>query len=114
MISRSTVSLNSKANAKSQASEFIELLIAYVKQETWGPISRLGRYVLFGLAGSFLIATGVVFLIVGFLRLLQTETGSAFSGHLSWLPYIFSALFGLIVVAVAVLGVVKKRDTRSI
>ncbi|TAN25098.1 MAG: hypothetical protein EPN30_05450 [Actinomycetota bacterium] len=108
------MSLNSKANAKSQASEFIELLIAYVKQETLQPISRLGRYVLFGLAGSILIATGSVLLIVGFLRLLQSETGSAFTGHLNWLPYVFSALLGLIVVAAAVFGIFKKRDARSI
>ncbi len=113
-MSRSVVSLNSKAKAKSQASEFIELLIGYVKQETVGPIKRLGRYVLFGVAGSILISIGVVLLVVGLLRLLQSETGSAFTGNLSWLPYVFALLFGLIVVAASVLGVLKKRDTRSV
>jgi uncharacterized membrane protein YedE/YeeE len=108
------VSSNSKAKAKSQASEFIELLVAYVKQETIGPISRLGRYVAFGLAGSILVSIGIVLLVLGFLRLLQSETGSAFTGHLSWLPYIFAALLGLVIVAAAVLGIVKKRDTRSV
>lgn len=108
------MSPNSKVKAKSQASEFIELLIGYVKQETIGPIGRLGRYIAFGLAGSILVSIGVVLVIVGFLRLLQTETGSALTGHLSWLPYVFAALLGLIVVAVAVFGVVKKRDTRSL
>ncbi|NNN18597.1 MAG: hypothetical protein HKL84_01955 [Acidimicrobiaceae bacterium] len=108
------MSLNSKAKAKSQASEFIELLIAYVKQETLGPISRLGRYIFFGLAGSILASIGIVLLAVGFLRLLQSETGSTFTGNLSWLPYIFSGLFGLVVLVIAVLGIMKKRDTRSV
>ncbi|MDA8080930.1 MAG: hypothetical protein M0Z96_04885 [Actinomycetota bacterium] len=108
------MSLNSKAKAKSHASEFIELLIGYVKQETVGPIKRLGRYVLFGVAGSILVSIGVVLLVVGLLRLLQSETGTAFTGNLSWLPYVFALLFGLIIVAASVLGVVKKRDTRSL
>ncbi len=108
------MSLNSKAKAKSHASEFIELLIGYVKQETVGPIKRLGRYVLFGVAGSILVSIGVVLLVVGLLRLLQSETGTTFTGNLSWLPYVFALLFGLIIVAASVLGVVKKRDTRSV
>lgn len=108
------MSLNSKAKAKGQASEFIELLIGYVKQETIGPIKRLGRYVLFGLAGSILVSIGAVLLVIGFLRVLQSETGSALTGNLSWLPYVFAALFGLIIVAAGVFGVIKKRDTRSV
>lgn len=106
--------INSKSKSKSQISEFIELLIGYLKQETLGPISRLGRYVLFGLSGSILIALGVVLIMVGFLRLLQSETGTTFTGDLSWLPYLISAFLGVVVVSLAVLGVIKKRDTRSL
>lgn len=108
------MSLNSKANSKSQVSEFIELLGGYIKQETIGPIFRLGRYVLFGVAGSILVLFGVVLLVVGFLRLLQTETGTTFTGHLSWLPYVISAVAGLLVFVIAVMGIIKKRDTRSL
>ncbi len=108
------MSSNSKARAKSQASEFIELVIGYLKQETIGPIGRLGRYVAFGLAGSILVSIGTVLVVVGFLRLLQSETGTALTGHLSWLPYVFAALLSMIIVAAAIFGVVKKRDTRSV
>lgn len=108
------MSTNSKTNVKSQAAELIEVVIGYVKQETIGPISRLGRYVLFGLAGSILVSIGVILLLVGFLRLLQDETGSALTGHLSWLPYVFSALLGFAIVGMAVMAVAKKRDTRSV
>lgn len=108
------MSSNSKAKSKSQFSEFLELVIGYLKQETLGPVSRLGRYVVFGLAGSLSIAAGVVLIVVGILRLLQSETGSTFSGNLSWLPYLISAVLGMLVVAVGVLGIIKKRDTRSL
>lgn len=108
------MSLGSRASKGSQASELIELLIAYLKQETVGPISRLGRYVIFGLAGSASIAAGVVLLMVGVLRLLQSETGSAFGGHLSWLPYLISAVLGMLVVSIAAIGIMKKRDTRTL
>lgn len=108
------MSSNSKAKSKSQFSEFIELVIGYLKQETLGPVSRLGRYVLFGLAGSLSMAAGVVLIVVGLLRLLQDETGTAFSGNLSWLPYLISAVLAIFVVALGVLGIVKKRDTRSL
>ena len=69
------------------------LVIDYVKQETVEPVKALGRFVAYGLAGSFLISVGLVLLLVALLRALQTET-TAFSGNLSWLPY-------LIVIAVA-------------
>jgi hypothetical protein len=108
------VSSNSKAKSKSQVSEFVELVIGYLKQETLGPISRLGRYVIFGFAGSLMLSAGVVLLVIGVLRLLQSETGSTFSGHLSWLPYVIAAVLGVLVVGLGAVGIVKKRDTRSL
>lgn len=74
------------------------LVIEYVKQETVEPVKALGRFVGYGLAGSLLIAVGLVLLLVALLRVLQTET-TAFTGNLSWLPY-------LIVIAVALALVV--------
>lgn len=103
-----------RSKSKSQVSELLELLISYLKQETIGPISRLGRYILFGMAGSILVSFGIVLLVVGLLRLLQDETGSTFTGDLSWLPYVISALAGIATAGIAVMGVVKKRDTRTL
>ena len=40
-------------------SDIVELLKAYAKQETLGPLKRLGRYLGFGIGGSVLIATGL-------------------------------------------------------
>jgi hypothetical protein len=76
----------------------VQLVIDYVKQETLEPVKGLGRFLLMGVAGSLALCVGVVLLLVGLLRLLQTETG-AFHGNLSWLPYLI-----VTVVAVALAG----------
>lgn len=78
--------------------EVKDLVIAYAKQETIEPIKGLGRYIAFGMAGSFLLSVGLVLLVLAGLRALQTETGSTFSGNWSWAPY-FITLIGAAVVA---------------
>ncbi len=65
-----------------------ELIVEYAKQETLEPLKGMGRFLLFGVSGSVVMGAGLIFLVVGFLRLLQDETGSTFEGHLSWLPYL--------------------------
>jgi hypothetical protein len=67
-----------------------KLVIGYVKQETLEPIKGLGRFLGFGMAGSALVGLGLVILFLGVLRLLQEETGDAFSGHLKFLPYLIT------------------------
>ena len=59
--------------------EAVQLVIAYVKQETLTPLKGLGRFILFGVAGSVAFAIGLVILAVAFLRFLQGETGSTFT-----------------------------------
>ena len=74
--------------------ELREMVVEYVKQETVVPLKQLGRYITFGIVGSFLLGLGVVLLGVGGLRALQTETGTTFVGDWSWAPYgiVFVAL----------------------
>ena len=50
------------------------------------PLKGLGRFMVFGVAGSVALAIGLVILSVAFLRLLQGETGSTFTGNWSWAP----------------------------
>lgn len=71
-----------------QAQDLLHLVIGYAKQETLDPIKGLGRFVGFGLAGALVGSLGLVLLLLGGLRLLQTETGSAFDGNLTWFPYL--------------------------
>ena len=84
------------------ATDLWQLVLGYVKQETLDPIKGLGRFVAFGLAGSLVLGTGLVLLFLGALRLLQEETGSAFTGNLSWIPYLITVLACVVVAGLAV------------
>ena len=88
--------------------DFFHLVVDYAKQETLGPLKSLGRFLLFGLVGSIAITAGAVLLLLALLRALQTETGSSFTGHLSWLPYLIVAA-----VAIAVMGLAAWRITKG-
>jgi hypothetical protein len=89
-------------------SDFLQLVVDYAKQETLEPIKGVGQFVAFGVAGSVVLSLGTALLLLALLRLLQGETGSAFTGNLSWLPYLITA-----VVAVAVAGLATWRVTRG-
>jgi hypothetical protein len=83
------------------AGDVVELVVAYAKQETLGPLKGVGRFLLFGVAGAALLAVGLVVSMLALLRALQSETGTTFSGHLSWLPYLATAAAAVLVAAVA-------------
>jgi hypothetical protein len=70
-----------------EAQELFQLVIGYAKQETIDPVRNLGRFLGFGLAGAVLGSLGAVLLLLGGLRLLQTETGEAFDGNWTFVPY---------------------------
>ena len=71
-----------------EAQDLFQLVVGYAKQETLDPIKNLGRFVGYGMAGALVGSLGAVLLLLGGLRLLQTETGSAFDGNLTWIPYL--------------------------
>lgn len=86
--------------------EVVDLVRDYAKQETLGPLKGAGRWLALGAAGAVLIGLGSVFVLIGVLRLLQTET-SAFDGGWSWVPYLIVLVAAAIVAAIA-LSRVKK------
>lgn len=77
-----------KSSSKSSASlgEIFELVRAYAKQETLGPLKGAGRWLLLGVVGSLFLGTGLLVLTIAVLRLLQTEV-SVFDGAFTWAPY---------------------------
>ena len=91
--------------------EVVDLLKAYVRQELLGPLRGAGRWVSMGLAGSVALVVGVVLLLLSLLRALQTETGTAFEGNRSWIPYLI-AVAALVAVIAALLRQVGKRGLR--
>lgn len=89
------------------AGELWQLVLAYVKQETIDPVKALGRFVVFGVAGSVFLVIGLVLLVIGGLRALQTETGTVFQGAHSWLPYVITTFGSLVVVGLAAARIAK-------
>jgi len=77
-----------------QAQDLLQLIIGYAKQETLDPIKGLGRFLVWGVAGALVGSLGLVLLLLGTLRLLQTETGTAFDGRLTWIPYLLVVVIG--------------------
>jgi hypothetical protein len=91
------------------ATELWELTVAYAKQETVDPLRGLGRYLGYGLSGSLVFGFGAVLLLLSMLRALQTETGTAFTGNLSWVPYVIVVVAAALLVALVMWRVVKRK-----
>jgi hypothetical protein len=91
-----------------QAQDLWKLVVGYAKQETLDPIRGLGRFVGCGVGAALCGSLGVVLLLLGGLRFLQTETGSAFEGRKSFLPYLI-----VLIVSGAVAGGALKARTRG-
>ena len=75
----------------------IDALTSYVKGQLVRPLSGAGRWLLFGIVGGVLVGAGVVFMLLGLLRFLQTELSgiSADNSRLSWLPYLIVLVIGV-------------------
>lgn len=91
-----------------QATELLDLVRAYAKQETVEPLKGIGRYLAWGLAGSVLLGVGLLLLAVGGLRALQTETGTTFEGNWSWAPYLI-----VLAVCAVLIGVLLSRTGKK-
>ena len=98
------------------AVELKDLVVTYAKQETIEPIKGLGRFIAFGVAGSLLLANGLLLLALALLRLLQTELADTFDGNWSFAPYLITLIFCAVLAGLAAraIGAAKNRkDARS-
>ena len=86
-------------------SDIVELVVAYAKQETIGPLRGVGRWIGWGIASMVFVSAGIVLVILGALRLLQSF--SAFDGAWSWVPYGVCLVLCAAIVGVA-LGQIRK------
>lgn len=68
-------------------SEVLDLVRDYAKQETLAPLRGAGRWLALGSAGAIFLGLGLSLVLLGILRLLQTEL-TAFDGAFSWVPYV--------------------------
>lgn len=86
--------------------DVVDLVRDYAKQETLGPLKGAGRWLALGTAGSLFLGLGLVLVLLGVLRVLQTET-DAFDGAFSWVPYVI-VLILCVMASVVALSRVKK------
>jgi hypothetical protein len=93
------------------ATELWDLSLAYAKQETIDPLKGLGRYLGYGMGGSVVFALGSMLLLLSALRALQTETGSTFTGSLSFVPYLIVSAAAALLVGLLVWRVVKRKGS---
>jgi len=70
----------------SSFTELIDLVRAYAKQETIGELRGTGRWLAWGAVGGISILLGLLFVLVGILRLLQSTLFEG-SSAMSWAPY---------------------------
>jgi len=92
-------------------SELWQMIVAYLKQEAIEPIKQLGRFLAFGVAGSVLLAIGLVTLTLAGLRGVQSATGTTFTRNWSWVPYLFTLAACGIVAALAARAITAKRSS---
>lgn len=86
--------------------DVVDLVKEYARQETLGPLKGAGRWLALGSLGATFIGLGLVMMLLGVLRLLQTET-DAFDGGFSWVPYVV-VLLACVLLSVVALSRVKK------
>ena len=82
---------------RSSLTELVDLVRAYAKQETIGELRGTGRWLAWGAVGGVSILLGLLFTLVGVLRILQSTVFDG-STAFSWVPYfiVFGLTIGLI------------------
>jgi hypothetical protein len=88
--------------------EVIDFVKAYAKQETLGPLKGAGSWLGYGFAAATALGLGLVFILIGLLRLVQTEWDRSATGNLSWLAYLI-----VLVVASALLALTLMRIKKA-
>ena len=83
--------------------ELIDYVKTYARQETLGPLRGAGRWLALGTAGAVALGLGLMLMMLGLLRLLQTEWERSATGRLSWLSYliVFVVVVSLLLLAVS-------------
>ena len=102
--------INSSSDRDDEETGFsnaFESLFRYAKKETIKPIRGAGRWVVYGLGGTVLLSIGLVFGVMGLLRLIQSSRIGD-SSSWSWTSYLITTF-----VCLGVFMFTKKRVRRG-
>ena len=96
MVSISPIDRKRTAKAPSLG-EMYDLVRDYVKQETLDPIRGAGRWMAWAALGAVTLILGMTFLMLGLLRLVQSELFTANDGK-TWIPYLIVVIVSVALV----------------
>ena len=88
-------------------SDVIDFVKAYAKQETVGPLKGAGRWLGFGAGAAFAMGLGLMIVLLGVLRLIQTEFDRLATGSWSWAAYAVTLVVTLVLLAITLMRVKK-------
>ncbi len=93
--------MSTSRQRRASLTDVVDVVKGYAIQETIGPLKGLGRWIGLGLGGAACIGFGLMYALVGLLRLLQTETGDTFAGDIMRvIPYVIVLAVTLLLIAV--------------
>ena len=101
MADESSPSSSSKSEPAS-VGEVVEYVKTYARQETVGPLKGAGRWIGLGAAGAIALGLGLSLVLLGLLRLLQSEWTRSAEGRLSWLSYLIVLVACVVLLVVTV------------
>ncbi len=87
--------------------EVVEYVKAYAQQETVGPLKGIGRWIGLGAAGAVALGLGLSLVLLGLLRLIQSEWDSVAEGGSSWVPYMIVLAVALALLALTLMRINK-------
>ena len=96
--------------SEAQLGEVIQLVKDYARQETLGPLKGWGRYLGFGVMGALVLGLGLSVVLLGLLRLLQTETHAFDGPNTSILAYACTLMACFVIIGLA-LWQIKRRTS---
>ena len=84
--------------------EVVEYVRDYAIQETVGPLKGAGRWLGFGAGGAALLGLGIMLLMLGLLRLIQSEWDGIAEGGTSWIPYVIVLVVTVLLIVITLLA----------
>lgn len=96
-----------KKTEDASVGEVFDYVKTYALQETVGPLKGAGRWLGYGVAAALTLGLGLMFLLIGLLRVLQTEWDRSGTGSLSWLAYLVTFIVTVILLTLTILRIKK-------
>ena len=100
---------NSRPSKQDDASlgEIIDFVKSYAKQQTLGPLKGAGSWLAYGAAAALAMGLGLLLVLLGVLRLVQTEWDRSSTGSISWLAYVITLVVTVVLLAITLTRIKK-------